>query len=160
MTRTHGRAPVGERISDNAPRNRGTVTSMIGGLTLRGGLEAMMTIEGGTDGDVFVAFLDEILGPVLRAGDLVVMDNAGAHKDPRVRSTLEKYGAKPVYLPPYSPDLNPIEHAWFVLKEHLRSQKARDIEALTSAIQTGMRLVTPAMARAFTRHCGYIAQLI
>ena len=132
---------------------------MLGGLTLRGGLEAMMTIEGGTDGDVFVAFLDEILGPVLRNGDLVVMDNAGAHKDPRVRTTLEKYGAKPVYLPPYSPEFNPIEHAWFVLKDYLRSAKPRDVDALNLAIRTGMRLVTPAMARALVRHCGYVAQL-
>ena len=132
---------------------------MLGGLTLRAGLEAMMTVEGGTDGDVFAAFLDEVLGPVLLPGDLVVMDNAGAHKDPRVKTILEKYGAKPAYLPPYSPELNPIELAWSMLKEHLRSAKARDVETLNNCIAWGMDLVTAETARECFRHCGYSAHV-
>ena len=159
MTRLHGRAPCGERAVDDVPRNRGTVTSMIGGLNLRRGLEAMMTVEGGTDGDAFVAFLEHVLGPTLCPGDLVVMDNAGAHRDPRVREVLAKFGAKPVFQPPYSPDLNPIELAWALLKDFLRSAKARTVDALNDHIAWGMELVTPEIARAFYRHCGYAAQL-
>ena len=159
MTREFGRAPLGERVSDGVPRNRGTVTSMLGGLTLRGGLEAMMTIEGGTDGDVFVTFLEDILGPILQPGDLVVMDNAGSHKDPRVVPTLARFGAKPVYLPPYSPQFNPIELAWSVLKGFLRDAKARDVETLNNCIGWGMTLVTTEMTAALFRHCGYGVQL-
>ncbi len=132
---------------------------MIGGLNLRRGLEAMMTLEGGTDGDAFVAFLEHVLGPTLLPGDLVVMDNAGAHRDPRVPEVLARFGAKPVFQPPYSPDLNPIELAWAHLKDFLRSAKTRTVDALNDHIAWGMELVTAEMARAFYRHCGYAAQL-
>lgn len=132
---------------------------MLGGFTLRAGLEAMMTVEGGTDGDVFIAFLDDVLGPILLPGDLVVMDNAGAHRDPRVRPVLAKYGAKPVYLPPYSPELNPIEMAWSILKEFLRGAKARDVETLNNCIAWGMELITADTARECFRHCGYCSHV-
>lgn len=157
MTRDYGRAPRGKRTSDSAPRNRGTVTTILGALTLAG-LEATMTVEGGTDGDVYVAFLEEVLAPKLQEGDLVVMDNAGAHKDPRVREVLARYGAKAVYLPPYSPDLNPIEMAWSKLKSFLRTAKARTIEALNLAIAMGMEIITPDDAVGWFRHCGYSGQ--
>ena len=158
MTRQYGRVPRGELASDAVPRNRGSVTSMIGGLTLRGGLEAMMTIEGGTDGDVFVAFLSEVLGPVLRDGDLVVMDNVGAHRDKRVAVVLASFGAKPVYLPPYSPDMNPIELAWSHLKDYLRGARARTVEVLNNCIDWGMRLVAPEVTAGLFRHCGYLGR--
>jgi transposase len=132
---------------------------MIGGLNLHNGLQAMMTIEGGTDGDVFVTFLKDVLGPTLRPGDLVVMDNAGAHQDPRVPKVLARFGAKPVYLPPYSPDLNPIEMAWSVLKSFLRSAKARTVQELNDCIAWGMKLVDRDMAVGFFRHCGYDAHV-
>ncbi len=154
MTREYARAPIGKRTSDTVPRNRGTVTTILGGLT-RDGLVATMTIEGGTDGDVFAVFLDEVLGPHLNDGDLVVMDNAGAHKDPRVRTILAKYGSKPVYLPPYSPELNPIELAWSKLKGFLRTTKARTVPALNEAIRIGMKIITPQDATNWIRHCGY-----
>ena len=109
--------------SDTVPRDRGTVTTILGGLTLDG-LVATMTIEGGTDGDVFAVFLDEVLGPHIKDGDLVVMDNARAHKDQRVKTTLAPYGSKAVYRPPYSPELNPIELAWSKLKGFFRTTKA------------------------------------
>lgn len=131
---------------------------MIAALTATG-LSAMMTVQGGTDGDVFAVCLDEVLGPELDPGDLVVMDNAGAHKDPPVAEILAKYGAKPVYLPPYSPDLNPIELAWSKLKGFLRTAGARTVDALNDAIAKGMQLVTANDANGWIRHCGYSAQL-
>jgi len=133
------------------------VTTILGALTLDG-LAATMTIEGGTCGDVYVAFLEDVLGPVLREGDLVVMDNAGAHKDPRVKEVLARHGAKAVYLPPYSPELNPIELAWSKLKSFLRTAKARTIDALNIAIAMGMEMITPDDALGWFRHCGYSGQ--
>ena len=103
----------------------------------------------------FEVFLDEVLGPHLKDGDLVVMDNAGAHKDPRVRIILAKYGSKPVYLPPYSPEFNPIELAWSKLKGFLRTTKARTVPALNEALGIGMKVITPQGAGNWFRHCGY-----
>jgi transposase len=157
MTRRYGRAPRGQRAEDTIPRNRGTVTSMVGALTVDG-LVAMACFEGGTDGDRFMAFLEQVLGPELVPGDLVIMDNAGAHKDARIRPFLESLGAKPVYLPPYSPELNPIELAWSKLKTWLRTAKARTTQALDAAIAKGMHLITPEDAEAWIRHCGYCGQ--
>lgn len=156
MTRAHARAPIGERTAEAVPRNRGAVTSILGALTVSG-LEAAMTIEGGTDGDVFCAFLVDVLGPVLLPGDLVVMDNAGAHQDPRVEPLLARFGARPVYLPPYSPHLNPIELAWSKLKDLLRAAKARTVDELNDAIKIAMQAISGDDAAAWVRHCGYIA---
>ena len=156
MTRRYARAPRGEPAYDSVPRNRGTVTTMLGALTVDG-LVAMACYEGGTDGDRFVAFLEQIFAPELVPGDLVIMDNLAAHKDARVKPLLESLGAKAIYLPPYSPDLNPIEPAWAKLKSWLRTAKARTIEALDAAIATGMDLITPEDAEGWFRHCGYRA---
>lgn len=118
-----------------------------------------MTVEGGTDGDVFAAYVEHVLLPILCLGDLVVMDNAAAHKDPRVKALLDTVGAKAMYIPPYSPELNPIELAWAKLKTHLRAVKARTIEGLNEAIADGMTLITPDDAAGWFRHCGYAAQV-
>jgi len=155
MTRTHGRASRGARVHDHVPRNRGTVTTMIGGLTVDG-LVALMTVEGGTTGDVFVAFIEKVLLPELRRGDLVVMDNLGAHKDKRVRGLLASVGAYPVYLPPYSPDLNPIELTWAWVKDWLKSAKARTRDALDNCLAWAIDCITPEMARNWFQHCGYV----
>lgn len=156
MTRTHARAPRGERTSEAVPRNRGTVTTILGALSVDG-LQATMTIEGGTDGDVFAAYVEQVLTPILCKGDLVVLDNAAAHKDPRVMEALARVGATPVYLPPYSPDLNPIELAWSKLKAHLRRARARTVEALNAAVAQAMNAISPADACGWFRHCGYAA---
>ena len=156
MTRTHARAPRGKRTAEAVPRNRGTVTTILGALTVDG-LQATMTVEGGTDGNVFVAYVEHVLLPILCDGDLVVMDNAAAHKDPRVKTLLATVGARPLYIPPYSPDLNPIELAWSKLKTHLRTVKARTVAALNDAIADAMRLITPHDAVGWFRHCGYAA---
>lgn len=159
MTREYAWAPRGARAEDAVPRNRGTVTTLIGALTTDG-LIAMMTIEGGTSGDVFVVYVEKVLLPELRPGDLVVMDNLGAHKDVRVKPLIESVGARVVYQPPYSPDLNPIELAWSKVKWWLRMAKARTREALDLAVAMVMDMVTPEDAVAWFRHCGYVNQLI
>lgn len=154
MTRTHARAPRGERTSEAVPRNRGTVTTILGALTIDG-LTATMTVEGGTDGDVFAAYVEHVLLPCLCHGDLVVMDNAAAHKDPRVKALLDEVGAKAVYIPPYTPEFNPIELAWSKLKALLRTAKARTVDALNEAIAESMKLITHQDAAGWFRHCGY-----
>lgn len=157
MARSHARSPRGTRTADAVPRNRGTVTTILGGLTLSG-LVATMTVEGGTSGDVYAAFLEDVLVPHLKPGDLVVMDNAGAHKDPRVAKILASVGARPLYLPPYSPDLNPIELAWSKLKGLLRTARARSVGALNTAIAIAMSMISPEDAAGWFRHCGYSGQ--
>ena len=154
MTRASGWSPRGQSVREAVPRNRGTAITMIGALTV-GGLTAMMTIEGGTSGDVFVAYVKHVLIPELRDNDLVVMDNLGAHKDTRVRPLIEAAGAKIAYLPPYSPDLNPIELAWSKVKWWLGAARARTRDGIDEALNTIMDLVTPADAQAWFKHCGY-----
>ncbi len=114
-----------------------------------------MSIAGAADGDVFLAYLQDVLGPQLRAGDVVVMDNLSAHKVAGVRALIEARGAELRYLPPYSPDYNPIEACWSMVKQKLRCLRARTLEALDQAIPEALRLVTAEHTAAFFRHCGY-----
>lgn len=159
MTRDRARSKRGTRAVEAVPRNRGTVTTIIGALTVDG-LEAVMTVEGGTDRNVFIAFVEQVLLPILRPGDLVVMDNLAAHKTKEVRELLASVGASPVWLPPYSPELNPIELAWAKVKDFLKTCKARTREALDLCVGMAAEwVVTPAEAQAWIRHCGYGAQL-
>jgi transposase len=157
MTREFGRAPRGERLEDRVPRNRGDVITMIGALTTEG-LTAMMTIEGGTSGDVFATYVERVLLPELSAGDFVVLDNLGAHRDQRTRELIESVGAKLIFLPPYSPDLNPIEYAWSKVKSLLKLAKARSHEALDEAFGYVLNIVTSKDAQGWIGHCGYRAQ--
>ena len=156
MTREYGRAPRGERVHGWVPRNRGEVTTMIGALDVHG-MRAMMTVEGGTDADVFEAFVEQVLVRRLRRDDIVVLDNVGAHKPERIRSLVESVGARLVFLPPYSPDLNPIELGWSKLKAALKDFGARTRDDLDVAIRRAMDLICPADARAWFSHCGYEA---
>jgi transposase len=112
-----------------------------------------MTIEEATDGDIFLAYVEHILCPALKPGEVVVMDNLSSYKIKGVRRLIEKEGAEVLYLPPYSPDLNPIEKAWSKLKQILRSAKARSKEALEKAIAEATRLITPDNAKAWFNHC-------
>jgi transposase len=112
---------------------------------------ATMTIEAATDREIFLAYLDEVLCPKLRPGDVVVMDNLSSHKVKGVRERIEAAGAQLLYLPPYSPDLNPIEKAWAKLKQLLRAAKARTKEALDQAIAELLPLLTAEDARAWFR---------
>ncbi len=114
-----------------------------------------MYLPGATDGPVFLTYLKKVLVPKLWKGAVVVMDNLGAHKVAGVRTLIKSVGARLVYLPPYSPDLNPIELAWSKAKNHLRAVAACTRRALARAIRTGLASITPDDARGFFKHCGY-----
>ncbi len=119
------------------------------------GWQAAMTIAAPTDGEIFLAFIREVLAPTLQPGQVVVMDNLAAHKVSGVETAITERGAKVLYLPPYSPDFNPIEPCWFVVKQHLRRQRARSVQALDQAIPAALAQVTPQTIQACFRHCGY-----
>lgn len=154
MTRTFARSPRGERSPDAVPRNRGNVLTMLGALS-SAGLTAMMTVEGATTKEVFDAFVEHVLLPKLSPGDIVVLDNLGAHRSTYAEALLRDRGIWFKRLPPYSPDLNPIELAWSKLKEILRASKARTTEALEVAIRDAMNVITANDAVAWIGHCGY-----
>jgi transposase len=152
MTRLYARASGGGRISESTPGGRWKIMTIIGAMSL-GGIIASMTIEEATDGDIFLAYVEHILCPALKPGDVVVMDNLSSHKIKGVRQLIEKIGAEVLYLPPYSPDLNPIEKAWSKLKQFLRSAKARTKEELENAITEAIKLIVPDNAKAWFKHC-------
>lgn len=154
LTRLFGRAPKGERVVDSVPKNYGDNVTLLGALSLAG-VEALMTVNGATDGEVFLTFVREMLAPTLEAGDVVIWDNLGAHRSVAVREAVEARGARLVFLPPYSPDMNPIERCWSKIKAFLRAAKARSREALEAAIKQALATVTESDARAWFAHCGY-----
>ena len=114
-----------------------------------------MTIEAATDGEIFLAYLQRVLGPQLQPGDVVVMDNLSAHKVAGVRAAIEARGAELLYLPPYSPDFNPIEQCWAQVKQRLRAAKARSVPKLEQCLADALATVTPHNTQACFRHCGY-----
>jgi len=118
-----------------------------------GGMIASMTIEAATDAEIFLVYVEKVLCPALKPGDVVVMDNLSSHKVNGVRELLLQAGADVLYLPPYSPDLNPIEKAWAKLKQILRKVKARTREALDQAIAEALTLISPDNAKAWFQHC-------
>jgi transposase len=154
MTRLRGRAPRGERLHASAPCGRWESTTMISSVRLDGST-ACMTIEGATNTEVFRAYVKEILLPTLRVGDMVVMDNLGAHKNAETIALIESAGAEAVFLPPYSPDLNPIEMMWSKVKSILRKLEPRDTDSLLTAIGTALSKVTASDAIGWFGHCGY-----
>lgn len=154
MTRRYGRAPRGERVNDSAPRNYGAHTSIIGALGLRG-LVAMLAVEGAVDTLCFDAYVEQVLSPQLRSGDVVVLDNLGAHKASRIEEVAKAHGAQVLWLPPYSPDFSPIEQCWSKIKSYLRGAKARTNEALDKALAQAIKLVTSTDIRGWFKHCGY-----
>jgi transposase len=150
MTRRYARAPRGVRVHESTPEGNWKILTILGAMSLRG-MIATMTIEAATDADIFLAYLDQILCPALRPGDVVVMDNLSSHKVAGVRERIEVAAAELLYLPPYSPDLNPIEKAWAKLKQLLRSAKARTAEALEHAIAELLPAIRPQDAEAWFR---------
>jgi transposase len=145
MTRFCARGTGGRRIHEATPGGHWKI------MTILGAMIATMTIEEPTDSDVFLAYAEHLLCPVLKQGDVVVMDNLSAHKVPAVREWIEKAGVEVLYLPPYSPDLNPIEKAWAKLKQMLRAAKARTKETLEQAITEALPCITPTNAQAWFR---------
>jgi len=138
------------RIHESTPDSRWKILTILGALSTRG-MVATMTVEAATDREIFLAYLDRCLCPQLRSGDVVVMDNLSSHKVDGVRQRIEKCGAELLYLPPYSPDLNPIEKAWAKLKQLLRTAKARTKKALDKAISRLLPQLTDEDAKAWFR---------
>jgi transposase len=157
MTRRWGRTVGGARLHDAVPAGRWRTLTLLGAVSISGWV-ATMTIEAPTDGDVFLAYLEQVLCPQLRPGHCVVMDNLAAHKVMGVRQLIEDTGARLLYLPPYSPDFNPIEKCWAQLKQYLRAAKARSVAALEPAITSALSHLTADQAIAYFRHCGYALQ--
>ena len=154
MTRLYARAPRGQRAYATKPVHRGRHVTMLGALGLTG-LVAAMTVEGFTDGDVFLAFLSEVLVPQLRPGQMLIMDNLKAHKVTGVAAACAAAGVRLLYLPPYSPDFSPIEACWSKVKTILRAKAARTREALERAIAEALDAVTAADAHGWFAHAGY-----
>ena len=157
MTRRYGRARRGRRVREGAPAGRWRTLSFLGAIRRRGWVAAM-SVEAATDGEIFLAYLERVLGPQLQPGDVVVMDNLAAHKVGGVRECIEACGAQLLYLPPYSPyspDFNPIEPCWAQLKQRLRAAKARSLTGLEESLTDALAAVTPQNVQACFRHCGY-----
>ena len=154
MSRYWGWAEPGQRVPEAMPAGHWRSFTLLGAITVSG-LLATMTIEAATDRDVFQAFVDQVLCPRLRPGQIVVLDNLSAHKAPAVRQSIEAAGASLLYLPPYSPDLNPIEKCWSKIKQVLRSLKARTAAALESAMSIALAAISPENAHAWFQYCGY-----
>lgn len=142
MTRAHGRSRRGERCVASVPHGHWKTVTFVGGLTL-GGMIAPMLLDGAMDGAAFVAWVQQMLAPALEAGKIVVMDNLPAHKLGQVREAIEARGAELRYLPPYSPDLNPIENAYSKFKACLKKAEARTIPDLESAVAEALPQISP-----------------
>jgi transposase len=154
MDRLRSRAPKGKRAFGKVPRNRGTNTTLLASMGAEG-MGACMAVIGGTTKAVFEAYVERVLAPSLSPGRVVVMDNLGAHRPGRVRELIEARGCELVYLPPYSPDLSPIEEAFSKIKNALRKAGARTHTALLEAMAEALSAVTPADAAGWFDHCGY-----
>jgi transposase len=157
MTRLYGRAPAGKRVIGSVPQNYGQNVTLLGALGVQG-LPAVMTVDGATDADVFRTYVKQVLGPTLTPGDIVVMDNLRAHNALGVQQAIARRGARVLYLPPYSPDLAPIEPCWSTVKTALRKAKARTRGALDTAMAAAMVTVSLADAWGWFKHCGYPLQ--
>lgn len=154
MTRLYGRSPKNERAYDHAPHGHWCTTTMISSIRFNGET-ACMAIDAATSGDVFRAYVEQVLAPTLRADDIVVLDNLSAHKDKASLQLIEEAGAEVWFLPPYSPDLNPIEKMWSKVKQLLRGEKARSLESLFDAIGAALACVSAADAQGWFASCGY-----
>jgi transposase len=155
MTRLRARAPKGKRAYGKVPRNRGKNTTLIAAITLEGAMGTSMIVDGATDSEAFEAYVEHFLAPTLRSGQVVVLDGLGAHRTEKVRELVEERGADLVFLPSYSPDLNPIEVAFSKIKALVRKEGARVREALVEAIGRALATVTPEDAAGWFAHAGY-----
>jgi transposase len=154
MARRYGRAPRGQRALDAVPHGRWRTTTVVAALRADG-VTAPLVLEGAINGQSFLAYLEQFLAPALRPGDVVVLDNLGSHKVAGVREAVEAAGATLRYLPPYSPDLNPIEQIFAKLKALPRQAAARTTEGLWAAVGQALRRFPPAECARYLAHCGY-----
>jgi transposase len=154
LTRRYGRAAPGVRVHDAVPGDRGGNVSTIGVIDLTG-IRTGLSVPGAIDGETMVFFVEELLAPTLKRGDLVFMDNCPIHKRDEIDDLIEARGAGVVFLPTHSPDLNPIEHCWSKVKARLRSLKPRTPDDLLQALVDAFATVTVNDIRGWFRHCGY-----
>jgi transposase len=154
MTPRYGRAPRGHRVVGVVPRNHGPNVTLVAAMSPQG-ITAALTMPGAADGEVFALFVRDILAPTLRPGQIVIWDNLSVHKSLVARHLIEARGCQVRFLPAYSPDFSPIEHAFSKLKISLRQANARSHAALDQALTAALATITPHDARAWFRHCGY-----
>jgi transposase len=154
MTRLRGRARRGQRVHGSAPHGHWNSTTVIGAMRLDGST-ACVAIDGATDLEVFRVYVQEVLSPFLRPGDLVVMDNLAPHKSEATLALIRQRGAEVLFLPAYSPDLNPIEQMWSKVKNTLRSLEARTPDSLLEALGQALAGITPQDTLNWFAHCGY-----
>lgn len=157
MTRLRGRALSGDRLVAKVPHGHWKTTTLIAALGIDG-IQCSTVVDGAVNADVFESFIEQVLVPTLRPGDVVIMDNLSSHKRQRTRTLIEAAGAELVYLPPYSPDLNPIEMVFSKIKQTLRSLALRTRETLWTTMQAVLDRITPSDAANCFRHCGYTLQ--
>jgi len=154
MARRHGRARRGQRLKLSVPYGHWKTTTFVGGLRL-GGMTAPMVLDGPMTGGWFLAYVEQVLVPTLRPGDIVILDNLAAHKNAAIRAAIEAAGASLRFLPPYSPDLNPIENAFAKLKAQLRKAAARTIDELWNTIAKAIDTFTPPECANYFAAAGY-----
>ena len=153
----YGWARKGERAYQKAPRNWGKNITLISSISKERGMGASLVVEGSTNGAVFQTYLEDVLCPTLKRGQVVVMDNLSAHKGEKVRELIEGEGCELIYLPPYSPDFNPIEGAFSKLKSYLREACARSQDTLMEVIGRALSTISASDAEGYFEHCGYRA---
>src|ERR687890_2147215 len=158
MTRLRARAPRGKRACGKVPRNRGKNTTLIAAITLQGGMGESMTLEGATDALAFEAYVEHVLAPSLSEEQVVVLDKLVAHRTQKVKDLIQERGAELVFLPSYSPEMNPIEEAFSKIKHLVRKAGARVREDLVEAIGRALRVVTIEDAAGWFAHAGYWPQ--
>jgi transposase len=156
LTRRYGRAEPGKRVREQVPGDRGRNVSTIGALGLEG-IRTGLSVPGAIDGDTMLFFVEELLAPTLRRGDIVVMDNNSIYKLDDIEDAIEAVGAWVLFLPAYSPDLNPIDNCWAKVKSCLRSLKPRTLPDLLDALGEAFLLITGQDIRGWFQHCGYQA---
>ena len=156
MTRLYGRCPLGERLVEKVPHGHWKTTTLLTAIRSDGPFAATV-LDGSINAHTFVQYVQTVLAPELQPGDVVIMDNLSAHKAAGVSEAIEAAGAKVLYLPPYSPDLNPIENMFSKVKQHLRAVGTRTLEAMYDAIGSALQSVTPEDCRGYFGHCGYAA---
>lgn len=154
LLRRYGRSPCGERLRDHAPCGHWEAHTIVAALR-PSGITAPAVFDGPIDNASFLAYVEQVLAPTLRRGDVVVLDNLAVHKQPEVRAAIDATGAQIRFLPPYSPDFNPIEMAFAKLKAFLRAGRPRTFDQVTALTAAALALFTPVECRNYVRHCGY-----
>jgi transposase len=154
LTRLYGRAAPGERVVEATPGTSGSHYTVVATLG-QNGVQAPLLFEGAMTTLIFETYVDDVLAPTLQPGEILLLDNLSAHKGGPAQATLEAGGVQVIFLPPYSPDLNPIEKCWAKVKQALRTAKARTWEDLIDALAKALRSVSPSDVLAWFAHCGY-----